>query len=571
MRRIFWMSLLLAAVSTGAFADAKILQVDDFGAVGDGKHDDVGALVRAIDALKKLGPGGTLEFTAGRIYRLGLRDDSIAQIDLQNMTNATVNGNGSMLLTTPRQAAIRVKRCEGVTVKNLVIEQDPLAFTQATITKVSPEDGFFEMKIMEGYDDLPTVAMLREWGFPRWDWGSILDPKLRRIRWDTRDHFRVTQIDPISERAYRLHVLDSFKDDLKPVRVGDVYFQPIQYNVESRLAKIDGGRYAASIHVTNSGDCLIENVTLYSGRSSMTSRVDLNYGRVTFRGFKVMFRPGTDRIVTNWRDGMHCKDNRIGPTIEDCYFEGMLDDSINLSQNTLMASEIISDTTFRMAKAEGPKRWGKDTSSVWVGDELMVFYPVTGEYIGPFKVASVNENAREIITFEKPIPNVVAGQIRSGIDKNATHFYNLNMCNSGFIIRNNTFMPQRRHAMLVRSPNGLIEGNTIEEVGGHGVLLANEYGHFYEGPFPQNIVVRSNTIRNTHLAPICAETHSGPEVNRLVKNIEITGNTLTSDAPAIELSSVANVEVANNRFRSLDGKEMAEPVQVKTSIGVRIR
>jgi hypothetical protein len=560
---------LVMSFATGAFAEP--LYLDDFGAVGDGKHDDVGALVRAIDALKAAGPGGTLEFSAGKIYRLGLRDDSIAQIDLQNMTNATVNGNGSMMLTTPRQAAIRVKGCQGVTVQNLVIEQDPLAFTQGSITKVSPEESFFEMKIMEGYDLLPSAAEKKAAGFPGWEWGSVLDPELRRIRWDTRDHFRVVRIDPIAERTYRVHVLDSFKDDLKPVRVGDVYFQPIQYNVQRRLEKIDGGRYAASIHVTNSGDCMIENVTLYSGRSSMTSRVDLNYGRITFRGFKVMFRPGTDRIVTNWRDGMHCKDNRIGPIIENCYFEGMLDDSINLSQNTIMATEIISDTTFRMTKAEGPKRWTKNTSSIQAGDELMVFYPPTGDYAGPFKVASVDENARELVTFEKPVRNVVSGNVRPAVDKNATHFYNLNQCNSGFIVRNNTFKPQRRHAVLVRSPNGLIEGNTIEEVGGHGVVVENEYGYFYEGPFPQNIIIRNNKITNPHLAPIGVATHAGTPDVRLVKNIEIKGNTLTSDSPAIELSSVANVEVSNNRFRSLDGEEMAEPVHQEHSIGIRFK
>lgn len=562
-----WMATVVPGWAGGRTPFGKVLRIEDFGAVGDGKHDDVGALVRALDALKAAGAGGTLEFSAGKIYRLGLRDDSIFQIDLTDMTNATVNGNGAMMLTTPRQAAIRVKRCEGVAVKNLIIEQDPLAFTQGSITKVSPEEGFFEMKIMEGYDALPTDAERKAWGFSRWDWGSILDPKLRRIRWDTRDHFRVTRIDPIAERSYRVHLLKSFWNDLNPVRVGDVYFQPIQYNEQSRLSKIKEGRYAASIHVTNSGDCLIENITLYSGRSSMTSRVDLNVGRITFRGFKVMFRPGTDRIVTNWRDGMHCKDNRIGPIIENCYFEGMLDDSINLSQNTVMATEQLSDTTFRMAKAEGPTRWTKDTSSMQVGDDIMVFYPPTGDYVGPIKVASVDEQAREIITFEKPVANVVLGTVRS---KESTQFYNMNQCNAGYIVRNNTFEPQRRHAVLARAPNGLIENNVIDGVGGHGIELQNEYGYFYEGPFPQNIIVRNNKITNTHLSPIRVATNSGDSGARLVKNIEISGNKIISTEPAIELSSVADVLVANNLFYSPDGKEMAEPVQSENSIGIRI-
>lgn len=564
-----WAATVSTGQAGGREPDKKILRVEDFGATGDGQHDDIGALVQAIDALKAMGPGGTLEFSAGKTYRLGLRDDGIFQLDLQNMTNATVNGNGAMMLTTPQQASIRLKHCDGVTVKNLVIEQSPLAFTQGTIERIVPEEGFFEMKIVEGYDLLPSDTTRKEMGFPGWDWGSILDPKLRRIRWDTRDHFRVERIDPITERTYRVHVLGSFKKDLEQVRPGDIYFQPLHYNDQARLVRIKEGRYAANIHVTNSKDCLIENVTLYSGRSSMTSRIDLNDGRITFRGFKIMFRPGTDRIVTNWRDGIHCKDNRIGPIIENCYFEGMLDDSINLSQNTLMASEIISDTTFRMTKAEGPKHWTRDASSVWKGDELMVFYPESGEYVGPIKVVHVDENAPEIITFESPVANVVTGTIRPGADENATHFYNMNMCNAGFVVRNNVFKPQRRHAVLVRSPNGLIENNTIEEVGGHGIVLENEYGYFYEGPFPRNVTIRNNTIKNTHLSPISLSTHAGDSGVCLVSDIQIEGNTITSSIPGIKLSNVANVVLKKNHFYDLDGKEMETPIEKENSISGR--
>ncbi|QHI69141.1 right-handed parallel beta-helix repeat-containing protein [Tichowtungia aerotolerans] len=564
------LSLLLSAVLAGTCSAMNTLYIEDFGAVGDGKQDDIAAIVKAIDALKS---GDTLEFSAGKIYRLGLRDDSIAQIDLQNMTNVTVNGNGSMMLTTPRQAAIRVKHCENVTVKGFVIEQDPLAFTQGAITKILPEEGVFEMKIMEGYDLLPTDEMRKAAGFPGWEWGAILDQSQRRIRRGVRDHFRSTRIEHLGERLYRVYLQQGFVDDLKQVQVGDIYFQPIQYNVQSRLSRIDGGRYAASIHVTNSGDCLIENITLYSGRSSMTSRVDLNYGRITFRGFKVMFRPGTDRIVTNWRDGMHCKDNRIGPIIEDCYFEGMLDDSINLSQNTIMAAEKLTDRTFRMRKNEGPERWTKYSSSIWLGDEIMVFYPTTGEYAGPLRVITVDPNAPDTITFDQPVKNVVlaSGQTGGAADKHTTHFYNMNMCNAGFIVRNNRFLPQRRHAVLTRSIDGVIENNVIDGVGGHGIEIQNEYGHFYEGPFPQNILIRNNTIRNTYNSPIRVCTQSGQAGVQVVRNIRMEGNIITSDEPAIELENVSDVMIENNRFYALDGNVMRNPVHMENSIDVKIK
>ena len=532
-----------------AISMSKTISVDDFGAVGDGVHDDTAAVVDAIEALKAIGSGGTLEFSAGKTYKLGLRSDSTFQIDLQEMTNVTVNGNGAMLLNTPWRASIRMQHCDGVTVRGFYIEQDPLGYTQGIITNVSLGGGYFDMAIMDGYDLLPQ-------GVTTWDWGSVIDPDLRRIRWDMRDHFRVTSYTDLGGGSYRGYVQSGYTNDLNNVRIGDIYFQPFIYN-----------GYASNIHITNSKDCLLENVTLYSGRSSMSSRVDLNTGRITIRGFRVMVRPGSERFVSNWRDGVHCKDNRIGPIIEDCYFEALLDDSINMSQNTVMASEIISDTTFRMTKVEGPVHWTEDSSSMHVGDRIMVFYPPTGAYIGPIHVASVDPVNREIITFETPVANVVTGTVVAG-NTSATHFYNLDQCNAGYMIRNNVFKPQRRHAILARSIDGTISGNRIEGVGGNGIVMENEYGGpFFAGPFPKNVIVSNNIITSTHLAPIKVNAKSGANNTQLARDIDITGNIITAlDAPAIELNNVQDVAVWNdNEFYAIDGSVMSEPLQIANS------
>ncbi|QHI69148.1 right-handed parallel beta-helix repeat-containing protein [Tichowtungia aerotolerans] len=525
------------------------LYVDDFGAVGDGMQDDISAVVASIEALRDAGPGAILEFSSGKTYKLGMRPDSNFQVDLQGMTNVTVEGNGAILLNTPYRASVRMQHCDGVTVRNFEIEQAPLGYTQGIITNVSPAGGFFEMEIMEGYNPIPA-------GMSFLDWGAVIDPDLRRIRWDMRDHFRPESYIAVGPEQYRLYMQSGYITDLNDVHVGDIYFQPLIFN-----------GYASNIHITNSKDCLLENVTLYSGRSSMSSRVDLNPGRITVRGFKVMVRPGSERFVSNWRDGVHCKDNRIGPIIEDCYFEALLDDSINMSQNTVMASEIISSNTFRMTKAEGPTSWTEDSSSMHAGDRIMVFYPPTGEYIGPVRVASVDSNSREIITFEEPILNVVTGRVVSG-DTLSTHFYNLDMCNARYIIRNNVFKPQRRHAILARSVDGIICGNRIEGVGGNGILLENEYGGpFFAGPFPQNILVSNNTIISTHLAPVRIHSSTGVTNSRLARNIELAGNQIIGlDTSAVELDNAQDVAIReNNVFYEINGTEMLDPVQAVDS------
>ncbi len=525
----------------------RTLEVDHFGAVGDGVVDDTAAVVAAIDALQALGPDATLEFSAGKTYNLGARAGTPYQIDLESLTNVTVNGNGALLLNTPLRATIRLSHCEGVTVKNLQIDQSARSYTQGTMTNIDPGAGTFELAIDAGYPAPPTG------GTPQW--GVVFDPA-GWMRWDMRSHMRLINYEDLGSGHYLAHVQSAYINDLNDVHEGDTYLQPLAYF-----------NFDSNIHITRSSNCLLENVALYGGRSAMSSIVDLNTGLITVRGFKVMIPPyDPDRLISNWRDGVHCKDNRIGPVIEDCYFEALLDDSINMGQNTVMASEIISETTFRMIKAEGPEIWTEDSSSMQVGDRIMVFYPPTGEYIGPILVASVDPDAREIITFETPITNVVTGTVSAG-ETDSTHFYNLDQCNAGYVIRNNTFMPQRRHAILARSLNGTISGNWIEGVGGNGIRVDNEYGNYYEGPFPQNVVVSNNTVVSTHLTPINVSADTGASNTRLVRDIDITGNIITAlDAPAIELDNVQDVAVWNdNEFYAAGGGALADPLLVTNS------
>jgi hypothetical protein len=559
--RFIWFSLIAWNCCIASPLHAKVLRVDDFGAIGDGKKDDIAAVVAAVEALKEAGAGSRLEFTPGKTYRLGVRSDSIYQIDLSGLKDVTVDGQGSMLLTTPEQAAIRIKRCEDVTVCNFVIEQDPLAFTQGVITEISPQEGWFEMKIMEGYPPLPTVKQRRERGWMGWHWGSIIDPQSGRIRRDVRDHFRVENIELLEKGHARVHVQEGFTEDLAAARSGDIYVQPLDYNNRARVEQLGTSPFAYNIGIENSADCVLENITLYSGRSSMTSNLQNNHGRITMRGFKVMVRPGTDRAISNWRDGIHCKDNRVGPLIEHCYFESLLDDSINISQNTMMAEQIISPDTFRLTKFPGSVPWTGETTAVREGDRLMVFYPTTGEYLGPIKVSKIDDNDLQTVTLEKPLENVVTGRIVRNKDESATHFYNLDQSNAGFVIRNNVFGPQRRHAILARSQDGLIENNLIVGTGGTAIELSNEFGTFYEGPIARNIVIRHNTIRESHGTPISVASATGQNRTRQARNIRITDNLIeAAEGPAIRITNAQDIVVENNRFVRPDGSALPDPV-----------
>ena len=570
---VFTAAFLAGCTSFPMFGK-KDLHLSDFGAMGDGKTDDISALVKALNALEKAGPGVTLHFEPGKVYKLGVREDSVYQIDLQELNGVTVDGHGSMLLVDPKQAYIRIRRCEGVTVKNFFLESDPLSYTQGKIIATNPDEGWFDIKLMEGYCEFPTDEQLVTVR-PFWPWGAVLDPQERRIRPGLVDHVFTERFEKTGDRTVRLFTKENYKKHISDFRMGDVYFQPLYWNSVERLEGL--GMHvsydaSANIIVSQSADCEIENVTMYSGRSAMTSRVEFNTGRITFDGFQVRHRPGyDDRVVTNWRDGMHCKDNRVGPLVENCYFEGMLDDSINIASDTIMAAEVLGDRKFRFCNWRGLLTWHRDICAVREGDQFMAYFPPTGEVKGPYTVVEMDDEHPEIITLDQPIEGIVTGQVRSQVDKKATQFYNLNAVSRGFIVRNNTFDKQRRDAMRTRGYDGLIEGNTVRNLAAEGIYLSNEMGNFYEGPFSQNVTIRNNRFSSMHREIIKLQSKTATEPLPLMKNIVVEGNEFISKVESpIHIRNVENVTLRNNTFKNKAGEPLENPVAAHHAKGLKM-
>ncbi|MGZ0654790.1 right-handed parallel beta-helix repeat-containing protein [Coraliomargarita sp. W4R72] len=543
------------------------LYLSEYGAVGDGKTDDIAALRAALDALAEAGPGATLHFEPGKVYKLGVREDSLYQIDLQKMEGVTVDGHGSLLLSDPKQAYIRIRRSTGVTVQNLRLESDPLSYTQGKIIAMNSEAGWFDIELMEGFHDMPSEEQLASVR-PFWPWGAVLDPGERRIRPGMTDHVFTERFEKIGERKYRMFAKTNYHETIEQYRIGDVYFQPLYWNTVERLESL--GRHVsydaeANIIISQSADCVIKNVTMYSGRSAMTSRVEFNTGRITFDGFQVRHRPGfEDRVVTNWRDGMHCKDNRVGPVIENCYFEGLLDDSINIASDTIMAVEPLGGNTIRFCNWRGPLTWHRDITAVREGDQLMAYFPPDGVVKGPYTVLKMDPKEPQIMTLDQPIEGLVTGQVRAHVDVNATQFYNLNAVSRGFVVRNNTFDKQRRDAIRARGYDGLIEGNTVRNLAAEGIYLSNEMGSFYEGPFSQNVTIRNNHFSNMHGVILKLISKTGTQPLPLMNKIVVENNTFVSQVPTpVIVDNVANVRFRGNRYIDEAGNRLEAPIDAQ--------
>ena len=540
-------ALILSALLIGSAGFAKDFPVADFGAKGDGKSDDGPAIQKAVHAALAEGAGSRVVFEQ-KPYRLDWRENVSYQISLAGAKEITLEGNGAVLVSHPRSNLISLTNCTGVSVKNFTVDYDPLPFTQGTITTLDAKKGWIDVRIQKGYTHPLEVYQSLGIKPPDKDWGVVFDPVARHRRWDVSMQFYMDGFErsPSGADTVRVMFSDESKRSLESLRAGDRYV--ITYKL---------GNSAANIQMTHSGECLLEDFTFHMAKYGMTFRVEKSEAQNIFRRVKIAFKPGSDRLIATPKDGFHCKGNRVGPLIEECYFEGLLDDSINISTCPSWIKEVISPGIYAVSRSED--------APLLAGDRLMALTPSRNECEEGLIVKSVKPYAKnpkwDLIELDRKIANPSINPTNNdfpgGKEKlNYTGLYNIDAAGANYIIRNCVFREQRRNAMLVRAHGGLIEGNTIDGVGGSGVYMTNEAGSFYEGPVPKDCIIRNNSIKNTQGTAIVIGSIRAADA----KNIRITGNRIEGlSEPLIRAFSVSGLEISGNKF-SLGPKTSADGV-----------
>ncbi|HJN16774.1 MAG TPA: right-handed parallel beta-helix repeat-containing protein, partial [Armatimonadota bacterium] len=278
-------------------------------------------------------------------------------------------------------------------------------------------------------------------------------------------------------------------------------------------------------------------------------------------------------LLTANADGIHYQQGIKGPTIENCYFEGMADDSINIYYPPNVVAEILSPTELLLAKG----------GIIEAGNEIEIFDTGAGRRKAQVTVVAV-ERARggRKVTLSDPVEGLIAGPD----SKVADTVYNLSRCGRGYEIRNNVFTNHRRHAIYAKAPDGIIEDNVLSGLAGLGIVVA-DCADWPEGVVPSNVIVRRNTITGVGYAKHYSQQPAGAAIQvnatargfklaeeRTMTNIVIEDNTII-DPPsaAIFIGAASGVIVRGNRVVVTEKAQMgreAGAVIVENSEGVVI-
>ena len=542
------------------------VSVKDYGAVGDGKAYDRDAVIAAFKAAAALAEAGTpskLEFEAGKTYRINEKQDAFALFDLDNISNFTIDGNGSTILfERPTNSLINIEGCTNIKVKNIDVKYDERVIIWGYVKSVNEDGQSINIDIPEDSplpaDDAWAQYYCTNAGDGPWIFGNIMDSTDAVPKFLPFDALMIKSVEKVQGREYKVTFKSSIAMYSSHIQEGD------RFPFKSRWNAYDFGEYNKYgrpdfISVSYSKDVTFEGVKT-TNSLLMLAPISYNQGRITFKDCEMSLAPGA--IITSSADGVHCGSNRFGVIIDNCKLGNSFDDLINTQAFCGAVTKTVDSYTYETTR---------DMQCV-VGDEIAFFNTSNHEIVGNafLKDIEKTEDGKYRLTVDRKIDKVVS-QENSSVP---TSMYNLDSANKGNIIRNSTFRNARRHAYIIRSACSIIENNRMENNAGAATEAANEiHGTSNEGLVPSALTFRNNVVKSegigSQYVPLRVYSWNAQLGEQAcIDGVLIENNTI--DVPSlhgsISINSVTGLYMLNNTIKADKMlNESTQPVVISNS------
>lgn len=273
---------------------------------------------------------------------------------------------------------------------------------------------------------------------------------------------------------------------------------------------------------------------------------------VTLRGGGCHPRDRTE-YSPNVIDATHFSNCRGTVAVENCRFEGMMDDALNVHSTCLGIVGKPAPDRIR-CRYMHPQAIGFGVFAPGEDVRFIAGRTLENGFVGRVKAVETHD-AREItLTLEGPVP--AAYGIGDAVE-NASW-----QC--AVVFRNNTVANNRARGVLFTTPKKIVcEGNLFDHVSGAAILLAGDAQGWYESGACEDLAIRRNRFRDclTSVFQYCdALVSIHPEVKdlkaqrrRYHRNVVIEDNEIeTFDVPLLYALSAENVTWRRNRVTRHD-------------------
>ncbi|NNE00738.1 MAG: right-handed parallel beta-helix repeat-containing protein [Pirellulaceae bacterium] len=512
---------LLLALASHAFSET--IDVSDHG-IAPGK-DVTYAVNRLVESVRGK-PDVTLVFPKGQydfypdnaieMYRaVANHDNGLKRMGfgLFDCNNITIDGGDSTFMFHGRMVPVTIERADGATLKNFTI--DWVQSFHAELTVVQSDDAAKAFVVQTDPEKYPFTVSGGKVLFHRFGQddpiGSniVFDPKTRAPIYRTNDYsVNSNRAKVTATGKNRFRIENAVK---KAPPVGSVL---VTYGVHPT------SRLCQAIHVTNSKDVRIENVTVHEAGgmgliAERTENITLDHMVVT----------STDnRLAATRADATHFIGCKGTIQLENCLFEHMLDDGINVHGAYVKVQEQLGDRDF-LCEISHFQQWGLTFAQP--GDKVAL---LSRETILPFVETTVE--AIKVLNEHRFVMTVT--DVPKSIPEGPLSVENLSWY-PDLIMRNNTIRENRARSVLVTTKGKvLIEDNYFASQM-HGILIEGDNNKWYESGAVNDVTIRNNVFENIGFAvseryPLLASPLLKSDQRwgdgHYHRNIQFTGNTI---------------------------------------------
>lgn len=270
-----------------------------------------------------------------------------ALFHIRGRKNLTINGNGSLFITHGRLTPFVIDRSESITVKNIAVDVQRPFFTQGRVVSCSGDT----LDLQIDQQQFPTQVRGTNLLFTsdRWEcdgtFGTILvqefDNKTMAPARDAR-----TSLAAIGEGVQNTENLPVPLWRLKAERLSEDVFRlkgerTYDPEIGNTLVMTHEIRTVGGILIFDSRDVILRHVSIYqSAAMPFLAQFTEN---VTIDGCKVVPAPGSGRMISTNSDAAHFVHCTGTVRVENCVFESMMDDVVNVHGMYTVVKEVTGN------------------------------------------------------------------------------------------------------------------------------------------------------------------------------------------------------------------------------------
>ncbi|AZN43092.1 alpha-1,3-galactosidase-related protein [Paenibacillus albus] len=446
---------------------------------------------------------------------------------LQGLRDVVIEGNGALFRFHGKFTMFVFERCENIEVRNLSTDFVRPTMSEMTVTAIGAQS--IDAKV---HPD---------------SWYELQDGKLTWIGegW-TYQEGPAQLFDPAANITWRAPNPISSADFIEEIEPGRLRLHYVQSDIPDTAAvgltyqMRDGIRDQAGVFIHKSRNIAWQNVRLhYTHGLGVVGQFSEN---LTFDGLAIAPREGSGRTAAAFADGIHLSGCRGLVRIENCQFEGLHDDAINVHGTHLriIGKPAANQILVRFMHGQS---YGFD--AFFPGDQIeFVRVHALTVYDSNTVMNAQRVNARDILlTLKDPASNIIAPH---DVVENVTWTPQVE-------IRGNRFSRIPTRGILVTTRRKVvIEHNQFDRLMMSGILIADDAESWFESGRVEDVSIIQNTFNHCggreHPVIYIAPENRCVELEKPVhRNIRIEGNTfLISDARLLDAKSTRGLTFRKN-------------------------